>query len=487
MSHSQPVDVLDHTATEPDDGWHPQQVAALAVVAVCGVLVSLTQSILIPVLGQLQQDLGSSTTGTEWLLTSTLLVAAVAVPVFGRLGDLYGKRRMLLVATTALVVGSVICALSDSIGLMIVGRAVTGLSAAAIPLGISLIGSVLPAKRAGSGIALVSATLGIGGALGLPLAALVAEHADYHVLFWICVAGGIATFLGIWFALAEVPPIGAGRMDLGGAVLLGAALVSLLLPLAEATTWGWGDAKTIGLLVAAAVLLVVFVLVERRVASPLVDMVVNARPSLLLTNIASLCVGFALFAMLIGTATYVQAPEVSGYGFGSSVLASGLAMLPSGLAMLALSPVSAMLSARFGPKITLALGTAIIAIGFVSRIVLVGSFTQIVVGTTIVGAGTGIAYAAMPSLVLRAAPSDELAAANGLNTLARSVGSSLASAVGGTLLAAQTIALGAYELPSLGAYRTLFAICGAAAVVGGLVALLIPTSERAADRAPATV
>jgi MFS family permease len=479
MSHSttDALDpALDPDVNESDEGWHPQQIAALAVVAVCGVLVSLTQSILIPVLGAIQQDLGSSTTGTEWLLTSTLLVAAVAVPVFGRLGDLYGKRRMLLVATAALVVGSVVCAFSHSTGAMIVGRAITGLSAAAIPLGISLIGSVLPAKRAGSGIALVSATLGIGGALGLPLAALVAEHTDYHALFWICVIGGLATFLGIWFALIEVAPTGRGRMDLGGAVLLAAALVCLLLPLAEATSWGWGDARTIGLLVAAAVLLAVFVLVERRVASPLVDMVVNARPSLLLTNIASLCVGFALFAMLIGTATYVQAPAVSGYGFGSSVLASGLAMLPSGLAMLALSPVSAMLSARFGPKITLALGTAIIAIGFLCRITLVSSFTEIVIGTTIVGAGTGIAYAAMPSLVLRAAPSDELAAANGLNTLARSVGSSLASAVGGTLLAAQTIALGAYVLPSLGAYRTLFAICGGAAILGGVVALLIPTN-----------
>src|SRR4051812_3896709 len=290
MSHAPTATAVLDPAAEPDDGWHPQQIAALAVVAVCGVLVALTQSILIPVLGALQQDLGSSTTGTEWLLTSTLLVAAVAVPVFGRLGDLYGKRRMLLVATSALVVGSVVCALADSIGGMIVGRAITGASAAAIPLGISLIGSVLPAKRAGSGIALVSATLGIGGALGLPLAALVAEHTDYHVLFWICVVGGIATFLGIWFALNEVPPVGHGRMDFPGAVLLAAALVCLLLPLAEATKWGWSDPKTIGLLGAAAVLLVVFVLVERRVASPLVDMVVNARPSLLLTNIASLCV-----------------------------------------------------------------------------------------------------------------------------------------------------------------------------------------------------
>jgi MFS family permease len=477
---------LDPADTEPDSGWHPQQIAALAVVAVCGVLVSLTQSILIPVLGQIQLDLHSTTTGTEWLLTATLLAAAVAVPVFGRLGDLYGKRRMLLVATSALVTGSAICAVSHSITAMIVGRAITGLSAAAIPLGISLIGSVLPAKRAGAGIALVSATLGIGGALGLPMAALVAESTDYHVLFWICVAGGIAAFLGIWVALTEPARIASGRMDFPGAVLLAAALVSLLLPLAEATKWGWGDARTIGLLITAAALFTGFVLVERRVTSPLIDLVVNARPSLLLTNIASLCVGFALFAMLIGTATYLQTPAVSGYGFGSSVLASGMAMLPSGLAMLALSPVSAMLSSRFGPKITLALGGGIIALGFVSRIVFVGSFTEIVLGTTIVGAGTGIAYAAMPSLILQAAPSDELAAANGLNTLARSVGSSLASAIGGTILAAQTITLGAFALPSLAAYRTLFAICAGAAVLGALIALVIPTAG-ARDEAGAAV
>jgi MFS family permease len=153
--------------------------------------------------------------------------------------------------------------------------------------------------------------------------------------------------------------------------------------------------------------------------------------------------------------------------------------------MLALSPVSALLSARLGPKITLAIGGSVVALGFLSRIVFVDSFTQIVIGTTIVGAGTGIAYAAMPSLILRAAPSDELAAANGLNTLARSVGSSLASAIGGTLLAAQTIALGAAELPSLGAYRTLFAICGGAALLAAVISLSIPVTREAPAQAAA--
>jgi MFS family permease len=466
-----------HTERPEDAGWEPQQIASLAVVALCGVLVALTQSLLIPVLPALQADLHSSTSATEWLLTSTLLVAAVAVPVFGRLGDLYGKRLMLLVCAGALAVGSLICALSSSLAALIVGRAVTGISAAAIPLGISLIGAILPARRAGTGIALVSATLGIGGALGLPLAALVAEHADYHVLFWICLGGAALAIAGIFFAVAEPPRAATGRLDLGGTVLLAAALVCLLLPLAQATSWGWGDPRTVVLLIAAALLLVVFVAFERRVTSPLVDLVANARPALLLTNVASVCVGFALFASLIGTAAYVQAPKASGYGFGSSVLASGLALLPSGLAMLALSPVSAMLSQRFGPKITLALGASIIALGFGSRIVLTGHFWEILLGTTIAGAGTGIAYAAMPSLILRGAPASELAAANGLNSLARSVGSSLASAIGGTLLAAQTITLGSFELPSLGAYRTLFALCAGAALVGAAIALAIPADS----------
>jgi MFS family permease len=330
--------------TPPDSGWSPDQIAALTIVAFCGLLVSLTQSLLIPVLPKLQADLGSSTSATEWVLTSTLLVAAVAVPVFGRLGDMYGKRRMLLIATAALLVGSLICALSSNLAGLIVGRAVTGLSSAAIPLGISLIGVTLPAKRAGAGIALVSATLGIGGALGLPLAAFVAEHSDYHVLFWICVVGAVLVMGGIRFAVGEERPATAGRLDLAGSFLLAAALVALLLPLAQATSWGWADPRTIGLLIVAVLLLGVFVVVERRVASPLVDLVANARPALLLTNVASVCVGFALFASFIGTASYLQAPVASGYGFGSSVLASGLAMLPTGLAMLALSPVSAAIS-----------------------------------------------------------------------------------------------------------------------------------------------
>src|SRR5450756_558538 len=449
----------------------------LVFVAAAGLMVSLSLSLLVPVLPRLAAQLHTSATSAEWLLTATLLTGAVAVPVLGRLGDLYGKKRILVVSLVTFLAGSLICAFTSNIGVMIAGRAVAGLSVAAIPLGISLVGTVLPASRAGHGIALISAMLGVGSALGLPLAGVIAEHADYHVLFWICVAGGAVTLTGTMALVPEPPVSGHGRFDLPGTVLLAAALTALLLPLSQASVWGWGNVKTTGLLAASAVLLGSFIFVERRLASPVVDIAVNTSPALLLTNIASLAVGFALFAVLIGTANFVEAPGAAGYGFGSSILVGGFCLLPSGLFMLILSPVSAKISVLFGPKVALALGAAVVAAGFLLRIFLVAHLWEVVLGTAIAGAGTGIAYAAMPSLILRSAPRAELAAANGLNSLARTAGSSLASALGGTVLTSQTITLAGQVYPSLAAYRTLFAICAAAALAGAVTALVIPVSD----------
>ena len=221
-------------------------------------------------------------------------------------------------------------------------------------------------------------------------------------------------------------------------------------------------------------LLAVFVLIERRVRSPLVDVVASAKPALLRTNAASLCIGFALFASFIGTAAYVQAPKASGYGFGASVVVGGLCLLPSGLAMLALSPVSALMSRRFGPKITLCTGALVVAAGFAMRIVLTGQLWEIVAGTTIAGVGIGVAFAAMPALVALGAPHSEIAAANGLNTLCRASGASLASAVGGTILASSVVVVAGAALPSLTAYRLLFGLCTIAAVASAAIALSVP-------------
>jgi MFS family permease len=451
----------------------------LLVVAIGTLSVSLCQTLLVPVLAILPGQLHASASGVEWLLTSTLLVAAVAVPLFGRLGDMFGKRLMLTVALGALAVGSLICAFTDDLGLLIAGRAIQGASIAAIPLGISLLSSLLPADRVPSAVAVVSAMLGVGGAFGLPLAGLVGEHTDFHVLFWITAVAGAGTLVATVLLVPEVDRLG-GRVDGVGALLLSGGLVALLLPLAEATNWGWTSRRTLGLLVLSAVLLCVLVVVERRIREPLVDVVATSRRPIVLTNVASLLFGFALFASLIGTASYVQAPEASGYGFGTSVVVGGLCLLPSGLAMLLLAPLAARLIESWGPGRALAFGAVVIALGWLMRIVAIDSLWQVVVGTTIVGAGTGIGYAAMPTLINANTGPAELAAANGLNSLARTLGGSVASAVGGSLLTASTITLGAFVLPSLGAYRALFGICCGTAVLAAVAALCVPAARPAA-------
>ncbi|SEO77227.1 MFS transporter [Trujillonella endophytica] len=446
----------------------------LLFVGIGALVVSLASSLLIPVLATLPAELDTSADTVQWLLTSTLLVSAVAVPLFGRLGDMFGTRRMLLVALGTLVVGSLVTATSTNVAVLIAGRAIQGLSSAAVPLGIGLLSALLPRERAGGAIALISAMLGVGGALGLPFAGIIAEHFDFHALFWITGAAAVVAFVGILVVVPESPVRTGGRVDLVGGGLLAATLVSLLLPLAEGSDWGWGSARTIGLLALAVVLLGVFGWSQTRIAQPLVDLATLRRGPMVLTNVATLFFGFALFASLIGTASYVQAPESSGYGFGSSIIVGGLAMLPGGLCMLVFAPISARLIARRGPSRVLALGGVIVALGWVARIVFTGSLTQVILGATVVGIGTSIGYAAMPSLINRFTPRGEIAAANGLNMLIRSVGSSLASAIGGSLLAAITISVGAYAVPSLTAYRILFVICAVAALLAATAALFIP-------------
>jgi MFS family permease len=446
----------------------------LVIIGLGALVVSMSQSLLIPVLSTLPAKLHTSAGNVSWLLTSTLLVAAVSVPIMGRLGDMFGKRRMLLIAVGALVVGSLLTAVTDNVALLIIGRAVQGAAAAAIPLGISLLTSLMPRERVASSIAVVSAMLGVGGALALPLAGLVAEHADFHTLFWITAVAGVVAFLGIASIVPESAERSPGRVDLVGSFLLAGALVALLLPLAEGGTWGWSDPKVIGLLVASVVLLAVLTWTQLRIRQPLVDLRALRRKPIVLTNIASILFGFALFASFIGTASYVEAPRSTGYGFGASLLVGGLTMLPSGVAMLVFSPVAGKLVELRGAPQTLALGATVVAVGWLLRIVLANSLWQVIIGVSIAGIGTGIGYAAIPSLINAHTPSTEIGAANGLNTLFRSLGSSLASAIGGSILAANTVVIGAFAAPSLTAYRELFGLCAVAAVVAAVLVLRVP-------------
>jgi MFS family permease len=452
----------------------PRANLVVAVLALAGITVSLMQTLVIPLIPALPALLHASAADATWAITATLLAGAVATPTMGRLGDMYGKRRMLLISLGALVVGSAIGALSDSLVPMVAGRTLQGLAAGVIPLGISIMRDELPAERLGSATALMSASLGVGGALGLPAAALLAENADWHALFWTAAGLGVVVTALVVALVPESPVRTGGRFDVPGAAGLSVALVCLLLAISKGADWGWGSGATLGLFAAAVVVLLLWGRWELRTRQPLVDLRTSARRQVLLTNVASAVFGFSMFAMSLVLPQLLQLPAATGYGLGRSMLVVGLVMAPSGLVMMGLAPVSARITRTRGPKTTLMCGAVVVAVGYALGVVLMSATWHLVLISCVIGAGIGLAYGAMPALVMGAVPVSETAAANSLNTLMRSIGTSVSSATAGLILARLTISFGPATLPSQNGFRLVLGMGSAAALISLAVAAFLP-------------
>ncbi|MGF7122130.1 MFS transporter [Rhodococcus sp. TAF43] len=459
----------------------------VTVLAVAGIVAALMQTLVVPLIGDLPRILDTTASNASWVITITLLVGAVATPVTGRLGDLLGKRRMLLFCSFPLAAGSVMCALADSLAPMVIGRGLQGLGMGMVPLGISALRELVPPQKLGSSIALISATLGIGGALGLPISAAVTQNTSWRVLFWGCAVLSVVIGVLIWRLIPATPAMAAGgRFDYVGAIGLGAGLVSLLLAVSKGAVWGWGSASILGLFAAAVIVLLAWGWWELRTSDPLVNLRLAAGKQVLLTNSASVVVGFSMYAQSLIIPQLLQLPESTGYGLGQSMLAMGLWMLPGGFVMMAVSPLGAKLSAARGPKVTLVLGALVIAFGYGSSMLLLGSTWGLLVVVCISNAGVGLAYGAMPALIMGAVPPSATGSANSFNTLMRSVGTSVAAAVVGVVLAQMSVDVGGHTMPTEAGFRTGLLIGCGVALVAAAIASAIPGRKPAASTHPVT-
>jgi len=469
------ADPAGHPTAHPAGRPPPRPALVVAVLSSVGLVASLCMTLVVPVVPQLPQLLGTSTATASWVITATLLAGAVATPIAGRLGDMVGKRRVLLATLGLLVAGSVLCATTSALLPVLIGRALQGVAVSAVPLGISLMRDTLPPARLGSGIALMSATLGIGGGLGLPLSAVIVEVADWHALFWVAGALGLAGLLLVALVIPESATRSGGHFDVGGAVGLSVGLIGLLLAVSKGSEWGWTSAATLTSAGVAVVALLAWTAYELRVADPLVDLRLNVRRAVLLPNLISIPVGVAMFTGMIVFPQLLSAPSASGHGLGMTLLAAGLTLAPNGLVMMLMSPVTARISTKAGPRASLRIGLVVIAVAYAGSTVLLSAAWQIAVVISVIGAGVALAYGALPALIMRAVPTTRTAAANGLNTLMRSIGTSTASALAAVVLSASTVPVDGTLVPSLGALRTTLLIAAGCAVLALLVSLAVPS------------
>jgi predicted MFS family arabinose efflux permease len=447
--------------------------ALVVTLSLCGTSVSIVHTAVTPLLPRLPALTACSPRAAGWLLTITLLTGAVLTPVLSRAGDMYGRRRVLLWSLAGLVAGSLMCAGSSRLPVLLTGRALQGAALAVLPLAMGILREHLPAERVTPSIVLMSSTLGIGSAAGVPLSALLLAHADWHLVFWLLAGLGI---LCVTLVMRFVPggsDPAEGRFDTVGAVGLAVAVACLLLAVAQGGQWGWTSRATLGLLAAAAVTGLVWGAYESRADCALLDLRTSLHPTVLMANLGSLLIGFAFYANSLTTAQLVQEPAGTGYGLGADVVVSGLCLLPSGLAMLLLSPLSGRISARWGPRTSLMAAALCIAAGYAVRYFTSHSLGAIILGAAIVAGGTAIAYPALPTLIIGAVPASQTAAANGINTLMRTVGQAVCSAVTGSVLSRRTVSADGFTAPALGAYLLIFLICGGAALTAFVLALLM--------------
>ncbi|MGW2047025.1 MFS transporter [Streptomyces sp. NPDC001858] len=452
--------------------------AVVPVLAFAGIVVAVMQTLLVPVIKDLPQLLGTEPSNATWVLTSTLLSGAVATPIMGRLGDLYGKRRLLVLSLSVMVVGALVSALTSDLLTMIVGRTLQGFAMGAIPLGIGLMRDMLPREKLGSAMALMSSSIGVGGGLALPAAALIAQHADWHALFYGAAGLGVLAIGLTLLVVPESPARAEGTFDVLGAIGLSTGLVLFLLPITKGSDWGWTSGTTLGLFAAAAVVLLLWGVMELRLKAPLVDLRTTARPAVLFTNLASIMIGVSFYVVSLVLPQLLQLPKSTGYGLGQSMVTAGLLVAPLGLTMMVTAPVYARLSAKYGPKVTLILGMLIIAIGYGAGLGLMSAAWQSLVIAIVLGAGIGLAYSSLPALIVGAVPASETGAANGLNTLMRSIGTSVSSAVIGMVLANTANDVGGVAVPTMHGFRVSFLIATAAVAIGLVLALFLPGRPR---------
>jgi EmrB/QacA subfamily drug resistance transporter len=447
-----------------------------AVLALAGAAYALLQSAVAPALPVIQEELNASETATAWVFTGYLLSASVLTPIVGRLGDMFGKERTLIVSLVVLCIGVLMAALAKSIETLIIARVVQGSGGAIFPLAFGIIRDEFPREKAAWGIAMISAILGIGGGLGIVLAGPIISAFDYHWLFWFPLVAVVTATVATIFFVPESPVKSPGRVDWAGALLLSTWLVLLLLGISQTSSWGWGDPRVYALIAASLLVLAIWIRFESRIHEPLVDMAVMRIRSVWTVNAAAFLVGAGMYSSFILIPEFTETAVSSGYGYGASVTEAGLFLLPCTVMMMIVSPIAGWMAGRIGSRITLIAGSLVTTLSFAMMAVAHTQQFDMYVATGLLGAGIGLAFASLANLIVEAVPPEQTAVATGMNTVMRTLGGSVGGQVGASIIAGTVV--GAAAVPTESGFTLAFVFAAGACLLAALASLAVPKRKR---------
>ncbi|MGK5678214.1 MFS transporter [Actinoplanes sp. URMC 104] len=452
-----------------------------AVLAAAAAAFSLMQSLVTPVLPTIQRDLHTSAGTVTWVLTAWLLAASVATPLMGRIADMTGKDRALLVALAAIAAGCLLAAVAPNVTVLIVARIVQGLGGAIFPVSFGIVRDEFPPARVSSAIGVLAAVIATGGGLGIVLAGPIVGALSWRWLFWLPMIVVVAVGVLAWRLVPSSPVRTPGRVNWLSAALLSGWLVALLLPLSKAAAWGWASGRTLVLLAAAAVLFAAWLVAELRSAEPLIDMRMMRLPAVWTANLVALLFGAAMFGVFAFLPQLMQIPASSGYGFGATVTGAGLLMLPMLVTMALFGSLSGPLTRWAGPKAQLLWGAGLSTLATLSLALRHGERWQVAVAGGVFGIGLGLVYSSLVNLIVLSVPRHQTGVASGMNTNIRTIGASLGTALVSSIVTSHP---GAAGLPAEAGYTDSFLVLTVVAAAAFAVALLVPVARRTAPQRP---
>ncbi|MER5640212.1 MFS transporter [Kitasatospora sp. NPDC002227] len=460
----------------------PRERALVPVLVFLGLVVAVISSLGAPLVPTIAARDHVSPASAQWSLTITLLIGAVATPTMGRLGDGPRRRAVVLTGSAVVLAGSVLAALPLGFSWFVAGRGMQGFGLGLTPLAIATARDSLPADRSRSAVALLSITTVAGVGLGYPLTGVITETFGVSAGFWFAALIAAVAFVAAALVLPSTRDRAPQPLDALGALLLGAALAGLLLVLTEGESWGWGSAKLLALAAGSLVLLAWWTWHELRTEHPLVDLRLVRHRTVLTANVTGLVAGVGMYLLIALVTRFVQTPAGAGYGFGTSVVVTGLVLLPFSAASVLASKVLPLLARRMPASAVLPLGCLVCLASLLAFATARGALWELFVVMAVAGLGVGCTFAVMPGLIVGAVPAAETGSAISFNQVLRYIGYSTGSALSAAVLQAHTPA-GAV-LPSGSGYPAAAWIGCAVSALAAVIAVVLPGRSAAAP-APA--
>lgn len=436
----------------------------------------LMQAFLNPLLPTLRHVYDTDAAAIAWLVTAFLLASSIAMPIAGRLGDMFGRARVLRIVMIVFAAGTILAALADTYAMMVVARVIQGSAGAMFPLAFGILRERLSPRAMVGAIGFVSAMIAVGSGIAVVAAGPLVAGAGLRSVFVIAAAVVATATVMVWVFV----PLGAkltarGPIDVTGALLLAGWLTGLLLCITQAGSWGWTSPITIVLTLLTVAAFVLWTVVELRAVVPIVDVRLLASSTVAWANMLAFLFGFLLFAAMIAVPAFVQSPKDGGFGFGATIAETAIYLLPQPMMFLAMSLLASTMYRWPGSRLSILLGVLLAIAGASGYTLWHEAPLQMIGATALMGAGIGLINAHLTSVIVAIVPENEVGSVSGMNTNVRNIGGAFGAQVCGALLA----------ISGEAGFTMTFMAIGAAALLALVPAVAIAVVGRAPGDAAA--